>query len=219
MATSISTSTTTESTPSPLTDSSVPSTPSSKIQLAFAIDNVKSIILVTLDNNSSLYLSWSALFKVQARIHNVHDHIVPPTDAKALQIVAKAKTNDLDLWNRFNPFLLQWMYATVSQDILNSILVIDDSAEECWNRIASLFHNNKHSRVVHLENRFTNTSFEDITSTKAYCTHLKLLADYLANVDSPITNTRLVLKTKAKMSGNLRKPRPKRKIVWISSVL
>ncbi|MCI37156.1 polynucleotidyl transferase, partial [Trifolium medium] len=35
---------------------------------------------------------------------------------------------------------------------------------------------------------------EDFASTKAYCTRLKTLSDQLANVDSPVMNTRLVLK-------------------------
>jgi len=58
---------------------------------------VKSIIPVTLDNDSSLYLSWSSLFMVQARVHNVLDHIIPPTDAKAMHIAADVKTNYPDL--------------------------------------------------------------------------------------------------------------------------
>lgn len=58
-----------------------------------------------------------------------------------------------------------------------------------------MFHDdNKHSRVVQLENQFSNTNLEDFPSTKAYCNRLKTLSDQLANVDSPVTNTRLVLK-------------------------
>ncbi|XP_050896725.1 uncharacterized protein LOC127103515 [Lathyrus oleraceus] len=87
------------------------------------------------------------------------------------------------------------MYATVSQDILQSILVVDDTAEECWKRIAAMFHDdNKYSHVVQLENQFSNTNLEDFPSTKAYCNRLKTLSDQLVNVDSPVTNTRLVLK-------------------------
>ncbi|GAU37552.1 hypothetical protein TSUD_54590 [Trifolium subterraneum] len=161
---------------------------------AFAINNVKTIIPVTLDYDSNLYLSWSSLFKVQVRVHNVLDHIIPPSDEKAVQAAATFKASDSDLWNRLDVVVLQWMYATVSQDILNSILVIDDSAEQCWNRIAAMFNDNKHSRAVQLENQFSNTHLEDFASTKAYFNRLKLLSDQLANVDSPVSNTRLVLK-------------------------
>jgi len=86
------------------------------------------------------------------------------------------------------------MYATVTQDILSYILVINDTAENCWKKIAAMFQDNKHSREVHLEHRFTNTNLEYFLSTKAYCNRLKLLVDQLANVDSPVNNTRLVLK-------------------------
>ncbi|MCI12177.1 polynucleotidyl transferase, partial [Trifolium medium] len=39
-----------------------------------------------------------------------------------------------------------------------------------------------------------NTNLEDFPSTKAYCNRLKTLSDQLANVDSAVTNMRLVLK-------------------------
>ena len=47
---------------------------------------------------------------------------------------------------------------------------------------------------MQLENQFSNTNLEDFPSTKAYYNRLKLLSDQLANVDFPISNTRLVLK-------------------------
>jgi uncharacterized membrane protein YgcG len=124
----------------------------------------------------------------------VLDHIIPPTDETARQAADNLKTSDSELWNRLDAVVLQWMYATVSPDILQSILVIDDSAEACWQRIAAMFHDNKHSRAVQLENQFSNTNLEDFASTKAYYNRLKTLSDQLANVDSPVTNTRLVLK-------------------------
>lgn len=86
------------------------------------------------------------------------------------------------------------MYATVLQDILQSILVVDDTAKECWKHIAAIFHDNKHSRIVQLENQFSNTNLEGFPSIKAYYNRLKTLSDQLANIDSPVTNTRLVLK-------------------------
>ncbi|XP_050888951.1 uncharacterized protein LOC127094131 [Lathyrus oleraceus] len=115
---------------------------------AFVINNVKTIIPVTLENDYNLYLSWSAFFKVQARVHSVLDHIILSSDARAIQASAFLKANDSELWNRLDAVVLQWMYAIVSQDILQSILVVNDTAEECWKRIAAMFHDNKHPRVV-----------------------------------------------------------------------
>jgi hypothetical protein len=56
-------------------------------------------MLVTLDNTSNLYLSWFALFKVQACVHNVLDHIIPPTDAEAIHATTTLKASDFKLWN------------------------------------------------------------------------------------------------------------------------
>ncbi|XP_058780678.1 uncharacterized protein LOC131654755 [Vicia villosa] len=137
-----------------------------KFHTAFGITNVKSIISITLDNDSSLYLSWSAQFQVQACVHNVHDHIIPPTDEKEKQTAEATKKNDPGLWK-----------------CLDAIVII-----------AAMFQDNKHSRGVHLEHQFSNTHLEYLPLTKAYCNLLKLLADQLANVDSPVNNTRFMLK-------------------------
>ncbi|XP_058746379.1 uncharacterized protein LOC131619283 [Vicia villosa] len=121
--------------------------------------------------------SITNLFMIQPRFHNVLDHIIPPTYEKDVAAAATVKNNDIDLWNRLDAVVLQWMYATVTQDILNSILVINDTSKQCWKCIAVLFHDNKHSRAVQLKSRFNNTNLEDFPSTKAYFNHLKLLAD------------------------------------------
>jgi len=90
-----------------------------KFHLALAITNVKSLLPVTLDNDSSQYISWAALFKVQARVQNVLDHVVPLTDEKAKKAADDAKAVNPNLWHHLVAVVLQWMYATVSQDILN----------------------------------------------------------------------------------------------------
>jgi hypothetical protein len=93
-------------------------TKQSKFHSAFAITKVKTIIPITLDNDSSLYLSWSAMFQVQARVHNVLDHIIPPIDAKEKQIVEEIKKNDTSLWNRLDAVVLQMLFANFSYHVL-----------------------------------------------------------------------------------------------------
>ncbi|AES78161.1 hypothetical protein MTR_7g025300 [Medicago truncatula] len=71
-----------------------------KFHSAFSINNVKTIIPITLENDTNLYLAWSALFKVQARVHNMLDHIVPPSDEQAIKASADLKATNSDMWNR-----------------------------------------------------------------------------------------------------------------------
>ncbi|KAI5448108.1 hypothetical protein KIW84_015509 [Lathyrus oleraceus] len=80
-----------------------------------------------------------AITNVQVCVHNVLDHVIPPTDAATQQKVAQTKTNDPNLWNRLDAVVLQWMYATITQDILSLILVLNDTTEICWKRIAAMF--------------------------------------------------------------------------------
>ncbi|PNX90596.1 hypothetical protein L195_g046721, partial [Trifolium pratense] len=130
--------------------------------------------------------SWAALFKVQARVHDVLEHIIPPTEEKAIAAYEKAKADDLPLWKRLDAVVLQWIYATVSTDILTSILIDGDSVEHAWKSVADLFQDNKNSRAMYLNKEFTNTSLADFSTTTAYCNRLKSLADQLANVGAPV---------------------------------
>lgn len=125
-----------------------------KFHSAFAINNVKTLILVTLDNDSNLYLSWSALFKMQARVYNMLDHTIPPSDEQIIYTTSTLKASDPDFWNHLDVVVVQQIYVLV----LNSILVIDNLVKQCWNHIAAMFNDNKHSRVVQLE-----TSLEILT--------------------------------------------------------
>ena len=69
-----------------------------KFHPVLAITNVKSLLFITLDMESGQYHSWAALFKVQARVHGVLEHILPPTEAKEKEAYETAKAADLSLW-------------------------------------------------------------------------------------------------------------------------
>lgn len=168
-----------------------------KFHPALSITNVKSLIPITLDNETGLYHSWAALFKVQARVHNLLHHIIPPTEEKAKAKYDEQKAADPELWDRLDAVVQQWMYATISQDLLHAVLFKDDSAEKVWKRLEAQFQDNKASRATHLEEELAHADFDNFGSIDAYCNHIKSLADRLADVDAPVTNSRLVLKLTA----------------------
>ncbi|XP_021852490.1 uncharacterized protein [Spinacia oleracea] len=92
--------------------------------------------------------------------------------------------------------VLQWIYATVSPEILPSILIDDDLAENSWKLVHQIFQDNQNYRVAFLKTKLTNTKMVD-SSVVAYCNRLKSLADQLANVGSPVSDQQLVLRTLA----------------------
>jgi len=89
--------------------------------------------------------------------------------------------------------VLQWIYTTISHDLLHTILEPDTTKMEAWNRLRDIFHDNKHSRAINLECDFTHVDMVDFLNVSAYCQHLKYLSNQLKNVGSPVDNNRLVL--------------------------
>jgi len=57
-----------------------------------------------------------------------------------------------------------------------------------------MFQDNKVSWATHLEEELADLNFENFSSIDTYCNHIKSLADRLADVDAPLTNSRLGLK-------------------------
>lgn len=69
-------------------------------------------------------------------------------------------------------------------------------------QLKAIFQDNKNARALHLEQQFSNLQQSDFPNISAYCQNLKMLADQLANVGSPVTNQRLVLQLAACLSEN-----------------
>ncbi|KAH0776023.1 hypothetical protein KY290_007434 [Solanum tuberosum] len=157
---------------------------------ALVVSNINNHIPIVLEMENIQYSTWAKLFKIHARSHRVLDHIIPP--AKGKEKTPKTE-REKKLWSTLDATVLQWIYATISHDLLHTILEPDTKAMEAWNRLRDIFQDNKHSRAVTLEYDFTHVNMEDFPSVSAYCQHLKSLSDQLKNVGSLVNNNRLVL--------------------------
>ncbi|CAH9133047.1 unnamed protein product [Cuscuta epithymum] len=184
-------------------------TKSSAFHPALAISNIKNFIPITLDLENVEYSSWAELFKITARAYQVLDHIIPSKDSadataststsadstpEGILAQAAAKAEAAALWTRLDAVVLQWIYGTISHDLLHTIIEPDATAQEAWDRLTDIFLDNKHSRAVHLENLFSNTRLENFPNVAAYCRALKTLANQLQNVGSEVSPSRLVLR-------------------------
>lgn len=101
---------------------------------------------------------------------------------------------DMDLWVRLDVIVLQWIYGTISNDLLHTNLETDSTAHQAWLRLKIIFQGNKHSRAVYPENQLINTRLDNFSNVFAYCQELKMLADQLSNVGALVSNNHLVLR-------------------------
>nr|GMC64528.1 retrovirus-related Pol polyprotein from transposon TNT 1-94 [Ipomoea batatas] len=131
----------------------------------------------------------SQLFKIHAKAYKVLDHITPPSkEADKSNSSPSLKDTDPELWSRVDAIVLQWIYGTISEDLLHTIIERDSTAEIAWNRLEDIFSDNKNSRALYLEQEFSTVRMEQFPDASSYCQHLKTLADQLSNVGAPVSN-------------------------------
>jgi hypothetical protein len=155
------------------------------IHPAYTVTDITRRVRV-LDGVKVSYTTWVRLFQLHARGYKVLSHI---------DGTAAPEKNDptYDTWEDIDALVLQWIYGTLSDDLLVRVLTPQSTAREAWLRVSQLFLNNKGSRAATLEHEFNNLSLKSMPSLDAYCVKLKELADQLSDVDSPVTNQRPVL--------------------------
>ncbi|XP_012066916.1 uncharacterized protein LOC105629881 [Jatropha curcas] len=159
-----------------------------KIHPATTITNIKLAIPLTLDYESAQYNNWATLFTIHTQATLTHDHITPITSSVTRSAEEQAQ------WVRIDNIVRQWIYGTISNDLLNTIINPTDTALDAWNHLADLFQDNKTARVIHLETKFANTHLQDFPDAKAHTRRLKVLADQLANVGEKVYDQRMVLR-------------------------
>ncbi|XP_019420755.1 PREDICTED: uncharacterized protein LOC109330946 [Lupinus angustifolius] len=158
---------------------------------ALAVTNIKNHIPIVLEMENVQFGTWVELFKIHARSHKVLHHIIPP--APGMEKKAPETDDEKELWTTLDATVLQWIYSTISSDLLATIIEPDSTAMEAWNRLTNIFQDNQHARAVTLEQEFSSIRMEDFPTASAYCQQLKTISDQLKNVGAPVSNQRLVL--------------------------
>ncbi|XP_010683810.2 uncharacterized protein LOC104898422 [Beta vulgaris subsp. vulgaris] len=163
---------------------------------ASSVTNVKALIPLVLDVEKGQYSPWATLFRNTAKAYNVLDYI----DSS----VTKPAYVDDALWGRLDAIVCQWLYGTITTDLLLKILDDKSTAMTAWERLRNIFQDNKGTRVVHLENKFGNIHLSQFSSLGDYCQALKTISSQLAAIDHPISEERLVLQLVGKLTSDYR---------------
>jgi len=73
--------------------------------------------------------------------------------------------DDSTLWSRLDAIILQWIYGTISNNLLHTILQPNSTAQNGWERLQNIFQDNKHSRVASTANNANTTLLKTNHST------------------------------------------------------
>ncbi|KFK22187.1 hypothetical protein AALP_AAs47930U000100 [Arabis alpina] len=85
-----------------------------------------------------------------------------------------------------------WIYGTVSEQVLDTILKAKSTARDIWLILENLFRDNKEAQALQYDNELRTLEIGDLSITD-YTHKLKSLFDLLANLDSPISERALVM--------------------------
>lgn len=172
-----------------------------KTHPAITVTNIRNFIPFTLEMESGQYTSWAELFRIHCRAFQVANHIdssakPPPSTPSSSTATEADKTkaaSEFEAWSRLDAIVLQWIYSTISNDLLHTILKPNTTASQAWTALENIFQDNRNTRAIYLDSKFVSTRLDQHPNVSSYCQAMKMIADQLANVGNPFNNQRLVL--------------------------
>ncbi|XP_022041407.1 uncharacterized protein LOC110943986 [Helianthus annuus] len=133
----------------------------SNLHPAYSVTNIQSKIR-TLDGKKVTYSAWIKLFCLHATAYQVLNHIdeTPPPEPKS---------PDYPAWEELDALVLQWIYATLSDDLLLSVLENESTARTAWVKLEKKYLSNKKARAGAIEIKFFNLTLPACKSLDDYC--------------------------------------------------
>ncbi|RAL44373.1 hypothetical protein DM860_011650 [Cuscuta australis] len=152
--------------------------------LAFtAISNAKLHVPIQLSFSQPNYKKWCRLFLLLVRRFNLHGFL------SGSKIPSSAANDE---WFQLDALLQGWILSTVTDEVSDLVISSTSTASELWQVIHDLFHDNKPARAMQLEHQF-RTTVKGTMPMATYCQTLRNIADWLDDVDAPVSESQLVL--------------------------
>uniref|UniRef100_A0A251TEV6 Gag-polypeptide of LTR copia-type n=1 Tax=Helianthus annuus TaxID=4232 RepID=A0A251TEV6_HELAN len=159
--------------------------PTKPLHPVYTVTNIQNKVRV-LDGDKVTYSDWVKLFKLHALAYDVLSHIdgsAPPSSTDPTY----------ESWSKIDAIVLQWILGTLSDTYVKRVIDNVGTAQQAWDRLHTVFLNNKNARAATLEHAFTTTTMASCSSLNDYFQRMKDLADQLNDVDHPVSESRLVL--------------------------
>ncbi|KAI3729913.1 hypothetical protein L6452_18585 [Arctium lappa] len=131
-----------------------------KTHPAITVTNIRNFIPFTLEMENGQYSSWAELFRIHCRAFQVANHIEysyqpPPSTPSSSTATEAEKTkaaSEFEAWSRLDAIVLQWIYSTISNDLLHTILKPNTMASQAWTALENIFQDNRNTRAIYLDN-------------------------------------------------------------------
>lgn len=173
---------------------------SSKSEKPYGITNIKTHVPLILDQEHQNYDSWRELFKNHCKGFGVYHHLLPKPTTESTSTLAdqpKDKAVAIDPqadWEEIDAIVKAWIYDTLAQPLLNSIIKKNTTAYDVWITLENLFYDNKDHRLMELDTEIRNLSMGD-SSMLEYLNRVSKLADMLENLGAKLTDRNLIIHT------------------------
>lgn len=180
----------------PAESSTQPAVSNSSLHPSFGVSNIKNYVNEAL--NFTNYLLWRSLIIPVLQGYDVYDHVdgsVPAPPCVLTNSAGESKPNpDFLLWKQIDRLVLSWIQATLSPDILRSLIKpnVVLTAQQAWEAIETLFHDQAHAKLLQLKADFYST-VKDNSTIDEYLQKLKTVYDSLCSIGHAITEDDLVM--------------------------
>ncbi|XP_024011285.1 uncharacterized protein LOC112086548 [Eutrema salsugineum] len=140
----------------------------------FGISQIRAYIPLILDLNKLNYDTWRELFETHCLTFGVSGH---------LDGTASLTPDTEKQWKERDGLVKMWIYGTISESILDTVLKTKCTAKELWESLENLFRDNKEACSLELDHELRTLTMGDLYLAE-YCRKLKKTSDLLANVDA-----------------------------------
>ncbi|XP_071741080.1 uncharacterized protein [Rutidosis leptorrhynchoides] len=177
-----------------------------KFHSVITVTNIKNTIPVTLDMDTSKYMSWVTLFKTHCRVYQVLDHIIPKSQTtESSSTTINTTPNSIvnkETCDRLDPIVLQWIYGTISIDMLDNILKLDKTAPDAVTASSQFLKTTKTLMMFIFGTKFSNIRLDSYPNVTAYCQALKTIDDELADVGPSLEEDHIILQLIIGLNNN-----------------
>lgn len=162
------------------------------IATAINVASIKTHVTVTLSQKAAYYTKWQTYFRAACGKFGLASHIDGSVDARP----------DDPAWLQADDCVHTWLYNSVADDIIDSVIANRQYARDLWLRIGELFTANHNTRAVYLRHEFHSIVQGELPVTE-YMQRVKVLTKALHNAGSTVRDDEIVLNTLRGLSPRL----------------